>query len=72
MVADRLPQLQMPAHIVWGAADRFQKVEYGRRFARDLGAELREIENGKHFTPEDHPDEVASGLGELVGRLKES
>lgn len=65
-VADRLPELGVPARIVWGAADRFQKIEYGRRFARDLGAELRAIEGGKHFTPEDHPDEVATSLGELV------
>jgi thiol-disulfide isomerase/thioredoxin len=45
-----------------GVADRFQKVEYGERFARDLGTTLERVEGGKHFTPEDHPD-VVPGAG---------
>lgn len=65
-VSERLRQLAVPARIVWGVADQFQKVEYGERFARDLGAPLVRIPGGKHFTPEDHPDVVANAIRELI------
>lgn len=66
-VADALPKLGIPARIVWGAADRFQKIEYGERFARELAAPLRRIERGRHFTPEDHPEIVATEINRLLG-----
>jgi len=66
-VRDALPRLGLPARVVWGAADQFQKVEYGERFATDLGTDLRRIEGAKHFTPEDHPEEIATAVNELVG-----
>ena len=65
-VQDALPALDLPARIVWGAADQFQKVRYGERFARDLRAPLRRIEGGKHFVPEDHPDVLAEEVRALV------
>jgi pimeloyl-ACP methyl ester carboxylesterase len=65
-VSPRLRQLAVPARIVWGEADQFQKIEYGERFARDLAAPLCRIPGGKHFTPEDHPEVVARAIGELV------
>ena len=65
-VQDRLPTLDLPARVVWGVADQFQKLEYGERFARDLGTTVRRIEGGKHFTPEDHPDVVAEEIRGLV------
>lgn len=61
-VASALPDLAVPAAVVWGAADRFQKVEYGRRLAADLGASLDEIHGAKHFVPEDHPDRLADAI----------
>ena len=69
-MADRLPGLTVPARVVWGAADRFQKVRYGERFARDLGAGLRRIERGKHFTPEDHPGVVAEEINALLAEAR--
>jgi pimeloyl-ACP methyl ester carboxylesterase len=68
-VADRLPDLDLPARIVWGEADQFQKLEYGERLARDLRAPLRRIPGGKHFTPEDHPDVIAEETGALLDGL---
>lgn len=69
-VAADLPRLRgTPARVIWGAADQFQKVEYGTRFARDLGVPLERIEGGKHFTPEDHPDRVAATLQSLVDEV---
>lgn len=65
-VANELSRLEIPARIVWGAADAFQKVEYGERFARDLKAPLHRIPDGKHFTPEDHPETIAGELQQLI------
>jgi pimeloyl-ACP methyl ester carboxylesterase len=68
-VQDRLPSLKVPARIVWGVADQFQKMEYGERFARDLGTTARRIEGGKHFTPEDHPDVIAEEIRSLAAEV---
>ncbi len=67
-VADQLPTLGLPARVVWGDADRFQTLPYGERLAKDLRTTLRHIPGGKHFTPEDHPDEVAQAINELLAR----
>lgn len=65
-VADRLPSLSLPARVVWGEADRFQKVHYGRRLAADLGTTLQTVPGGGHFTPEDHPDRIAAAINDLL------
>jgi pimeloyl-ACP methyl ester carboxylesterase len=65
-VADRIPDLDVPARIVWGAADQFQKIGYGYRLAYELKAPIERIEGGKHFVPEDHPDEVAAAVNALL------
>ncbi|MBW3657281.1 MAG: alpha/beta hydrolase [Actinobacteria bacterium] len=68
-VADQLRHLDVPTRIVWGLADQFQKARYGERLARDLGTRPMGIEGGKHFTPEDHPREVAGAILELVAEV---
>ena len=65
-VADRLPDLNVPVRIVWGAVDPFQKIGYGYRLAYEMGGTLDLIEDGKHFTPEDHPDRVAGAINGLL------
>ncbi|MEY8043515.1 alpha/beta fold hydrolase [Saccharopolyspora cebuensis] len=67
-VTDQLPQLDVPARVVWGTADRFQKEHYGARLASDLGTDLRRIDTGRHFTPEDHPDQLAAAVDEITAR----
>lgn len=67
-VADRLPSLGLPARVVWGVADQFQRIRYGERLADELGAELRRIPGGKHFVPEDHPEEIAEAINALGAR----
>ena len=67
-VAPLLSQLRVPAGVIWGAADRFQKLAYGQRLARDLRADLDSVPNAKHFMPEDHPSEVAATIRRVVGR----
>jgi pimeloyl-ACP methyl ester carboxylesterase len=65
-VADRIPGLDLPACVVWGAADPFQKIGYGYRLAVELGAPLDRVEGGGHFVPEDHPERVAAAVNDLV------
>ena len=67
-IAPRLPRLRVPTALVWGAADQFQKLRYGVRFAADLGVTLSGIEGGRHFVPEDHPDEVAAAIARVLAR----
>jgi pimeloyl-ACP methyl ester carboxylesterase len=69
-ISDQLPTLGIPARIVWGADDEFQKIEYGERLARDLKAPLKRIEGGKHFTPEDHPDIIADEINTLIASVR--
>lgn len=68
-IAGQLPTLAVPARIVWGAADEFQKIEYGERLATDLGAPLRRIDGGLHFTPEDHPQILAEEINALISTV---
>lgn len=68
-VADRLPGLDVPVRIVWGAADQFQKIGYGYRLAYEMDGELERVEDGKHFMPEDHPATVAAAVNELLEAL---
>jgi pimeloyl-ACP methyl ester carboxylesterase len=67
-VAPRLPDLRVPAGVVWGAADRFQKLDYGHRLALDLGADLETVDGAKHFLPEDHPAETAATIRRVLER----
>lgn len=61
-IAPRLPTLDLPAAVVWGADDRFQKIGYGERLAAALKAEMTVVRGGKHFVPEDHPDAIADAI----------
>lgn len=65
-ISDRLAGLKLPARVVWGEADAFQKIRYGERLAADLGADLIRIPGGKHFTPEDHPRDIADAINSLL------
>ena len=65
-VADRLPELDVPVRIVWGAADQFQKIGYGYRLAYEMDGKLDRVEGGKHFTPEDHPGPIAGAVNGLL------
>lgn len=69
-VAEALPRLHVPARIVWGDGDQFQKVAYGERFSHDLRAPLRRIAGAKHFTPEDHPAIIAEEIMALIGEAR--
>ncbi len=65
-ISDQIPRVEVPARLVWGAADRLLKIGYGYRLAYDLGAHVERIEGGKHFVPEDHPEEFAAAVNGLL------
>lgn len=52
-----------PALLVWGAGDRFFKLDYARRL-RDTFADARlvEIDNGRTFIPHDEPERLAKEI----------
>lgn len=60
-VSTRLDHFSKPVLFVWGAADRFFKVELGRRLAASFrDARLVEVEGGRTFLPLDDPQRVAA------------
>lgn len=65
-VAAKLSELRLPARVVWGAADPFQKLSYGKRLAGDLSAELNAVDGARHFVPEDHPDQIAGSVRSVI------
>lgn len=65
-IAGRLSGLGLPTRVVWGEADRFQKIGFGERLAADLGCDIIRIPKGRHFTPEDHPETVAAAVNSLL------
>ncbi|MDP8952615.1 MAG: alpha/beta fold hydrolase [Actinomycetota bacterium] len=68
-VAAQIPHLDVPARLVWGAADAFQPIGYGYRLAYEIGGSMERIEGGRHFVPEDHPDEVAAAVNGLLKQM---
>ncbi len=66
-VSGRLGGFGGPAKLVWGAADRFFKLEHARRLAETFAdARLVEIEGGRTFVPHDHPQRLAEEIANFV------
>ncbi|MGI8845203.1 MAG: alpha/beta fold hydrolase [Thermoleophilaceae bacterium] len=67
-VAARLGTFEGPVLLVWGAADRFFKLELAYRL-RDVfpDARLVEIEGGRTFVPHDHPERLAAEITAFAG-----
>jgi pimeloyl-ACP methyl ester carboxylesterase len=58
--SERLGSFDGPALLVWGAADRFFKLDFARRLcATFTDAQLVEVENGRTFIPHDEPERLA-------------
>jgi pimeloyl-ACP methyl ester carboxylesterase len=61
--SERLGNFDGPALLVWGAADRFFKLDFARRLcATFTDARLVEIENGRTFIPHDEPGRLAEEI----------
>ncbi|MCM2321833.1 MAG: alpha/beta hydrolase [Oligoflexia bacterium] len=66
-LASRLAALELPALVLWGERDRFQKVEYGRRLAWDLPhSRFVGIPDARHFVMLDRPDAVIAELEKFL------
>jgi 2-hydroxymuconate-semialdehyde hydrolase len=67
-IADDLRRLDLPARIVWGASDQFQKPEWAPRLRDAIpGATLRLLDCG-HFVPWQRPEELAEEIRTLAKR----
>lgn len=63
----RLPDLCLPALVLWGVDDRFQPAEYGQRLAWDLpAARYVPISGARHFLMVDQPERTANELLALL------
>jgi pimeloyl-ACP methyl ester carboxylesterase len=61
--SERLGNFDGPALLVWGAADRFFKLDFARRLhATFANARLVAIENGRTFIPHDEPRRLAEEI----------
>jgi pimeloyl-ACP methyl ester carboxylesterase len=59
----RLGSFDGPALLVWGASDRFFKIDFARRLSTTfVDAQLVEIENGRTFIPHDEPRRLAEEI----------
>ena len=53
-------RLKTPTLIIWGAEDRFQPLQNGKRLAQAMpNAQLEVVERAGHFLPEDAPETLA-------------
>ncbi|WP_218221015.1 alpha/beta fold hydrolase [Nesterenkonia sp. Act20] len=56
--------MAVPTRLVWGRDNEFQKIEFARRYVRELPAsDLIEVA-GKHIPTEDSPEKVSVAIFE--------
>jgi pimeloyl-ACP methyl ester carboxylesterase len=57
-----LTESAIPTRLVWGRDDDFQKIEFARRYVKEIpNADLVEVD-GKHIPTEDAPEAVATAM----------
>jgi pimeloyl-ACP methyl ester carboxylesterase len=66
--AERLPELRIPALLVWGTADRFFTVEDAQRLAALIpDSKLVEVPGARTFLPLDRPELLAEEIAAFAG-----
>ena len=66
-IADELKTLDLPALVLWGDKDPFQKPAYAQRLAETIpGARLDWIKGAAHWVMEEQPDEVAAKIAAFL------
>jgi pimeloyl-ACP methyl ester carboxylesterase len=66
--SNRLGNFDGPALLVWGAADRFFKLDFARRLCNTFAdGRLVEIEGGRTFIPHDEPARLAEEIAGFQG-----
>jgi pimeloyl-ACP methyl ester carboxylesterase len=63
-IAKRLPLIQAPTLLLWGAGDQILPQSYARRFAEGISGktEIRVIDGAGHLAELDQPDAVAAAM----------
>jgi pimeloyl-ACP methyl ester carboxylesterase len=64
-IVSQLPELRVPARVVWGEDDLLS-LDSGEQLAHDLRARLLCIAHAGHYTPEDHPGTVARAINQVL------
>jgi 2-hydroxymuconate-semialdehyde hydrolase len=68
-LAPRLGEIVAPTAVIWGAHDPFLDVSIARRLNEAIaGSTLDIIPDGRHFTPEESPETIASILTHWLAR----
>ena len=63
----RLHRIRIPTLVLWGAADRVAKVEYGRSYAAAIeGARFETIEGAGHFPHLEQPQAFARAVTDFI------
>jgi len=70
-IAGKLSKIKAPVKVIWGEMDRLD-IESGRKLAAEFGAELTVIPGAGHYTPEDHPEEIANAIKDLLSQTEEN
>lgn len=70
-ISDKLSKIKAPARVIWGELDRLD-IESGRKLAGEFGVELTVIPGAGHYTPEDHPEEIAAAIKDLLAQTEEN
>lgn len=68
-LAGKLSAIGGVKRVVWSDADPLDFAT-GQRLAEELGAPLTRIPKGRHFSPEDHPDVIASAINEVLAQVR--
>jgi pimeloyl-ACP methyl ester carboxylesterase len=67
----RLHRVQVPTLVLWGAADRVTKAEYGRSYAAAIpGARFEAVEGAGHFPHLEQPDAFARAVLSFMDSTK--
>jgi 2-hydroxymuconate-semialdehyde hydrolase len=67
-VAPRLAEIGVPAHVVWGKRDPFQRARWAPRLQEAIPGATLTVLDGGHFLPWDLPEQVASEIRALAAR----
>jgi len=67
-IAPRLGEIRVPAHVVWGRGDPFQKLRWAARLRDAIPNATLTVLDGRHFLPWERPAEVAAEIRALAGR----
>jgi 2-hydroxymuconate-semialdehyde hydrolase len=70
-IAPRLGEIAVPAHVVWGRRDPFQRLRWAPKLRDAIPGATLTVLDGGHFLPWDAPREVAAEIAALAERARD-